>query len=148
MSNINRPTPKPSAENLPFWEAAKAGKLQLAKCLECGRIPYPPTPRCPSCLSSDQSWIVLSGRATLRGWTNIHLDALPGHNAPICLVECALIEDPRSIIALIDESGSAIGAAPNSQMQITFEMNENGWAYPQANCLSEQKLELKERMDK
>ncbi|SFK23398.1 Zn-ribbon domain-containing OB-fold protein [Celeribacter neptunius] len=135
MSQTHRPTPAPSAETLPFWQAAKTGELRLAQCRDCGRIPFPPKPRCPDCLTETLDWVTLSGRATLRGWTDIHLDALPGHKAPICLVECALVEDPRAVIAMIDESGSARGAAPDSPMQIRFEMDENGWAYPQAICV-------------
>src|SRR3979409_109347 len=43
--------PVPDAATGPFWAAAGRGVLLLARCSRCDRIPYPPRPRCPECLS-------------------------------------------------------------------------------------------------
>ncbi|MDY6858831.1 MAG: zinc ribbon domain-containing protein [Pseudomonadota bacterium] len=132
MSTAQRPIPAPSAETRPFWEGAKAGTLTLARCRDCGRIPYPPRPRCPDCLSDRLEWIDLSGKALLKGWTDVHLPALPGREGPICIVECALAEDPRTVIAMLDETGSVRGCAPDTPLTISMRMDANGWGYPQA----------------
>ena len=135
MPKSSRPCPAPNAETAPFWNGARQGDLSLARCADCGRIPYPPKPRCPACLSTELKWITLSGRATLRGWTDIHLAALPCHTPPTCVVECALVEDPRAVLAMIDEGGTARTSQLDSPMQITFAEDSNGWAYPQAQCI-------------
>ena len=133
MSNAQRPIPAPSAETQPFWDGAKSGTLMLARCCDCGRIPYPPRPRCPGCLSDHLEWTTLSGKAFLKGWTDIHLPALPGREGPICIVECTLAEDPRTVIAMLDETGSVRGCAPDTPLTISMHMDANGWGYPQAS---------------
>lgn len=133
---MQRPAPAPSAETRPFWEAAKRGVLALARCTDCGHIPYPPQPRCPACLSDAQSWVALSGRAMLRGWTEVHIAAVPGHSTPVTIAECALIEDPRAVLALLDETGSVQGCAPDAAVRISFATDANGWAYPQVSAVT------------
>ncbi|WP_454858915.1 Zn-ribbon domain-containing OB-fold protein [Rhizobium binxianense] len=128
---MQRPAPAPSAENRPFWEGAARGILQLAECEVCGRIAYPPKPRCPYCLSGALRWTELSGRARLRGWTDNHLAALPGYERPICIVECALEEDPGAVVVALDPVGAVRYCRPDAQLQIGFVADVNGWSYPQ-----------------
>jgi len=47
--------------NGPFWEAARAGELQLQRCAACDVLRYPVSDICPSCLSLDHRWERLSG---------------------------------------------------------------------------------------
>lgn len=130
-----RPTPAVSAESGPFWEGARCGNLRLQRCGDCGRIPYPPLPRCPDCLSDALDWTTLSGRARLRGWTDNHLVAFGERPRPTCMVECALEEDPRAVLVVLDETASVRGAEPDAPLRITFAQDANGWFYPQASLL-------------
>jgi len=83
------------------------------------------------------NWITLSGKATLKGWTDIHLPALPGREPPICIAECALAEDPRTVIAMLDETGSVRGCAPDTPLIISAQQDNNGWGYPQVTVDTE-----------
>ena len=65
-------------------------------------------------------------------WAVPRLPALPGREGPICIVECALAEDPRTVIAMLDETGSVRGCAPDTPLTISMRMDANGWGYPQA----------------
>jgi hypothetical protein len=56
------PVPDVSDPNLaPFWAGAARGELLLKTCLNCGYAQWPPTPRCPECLSPDYDWVRSAG---------------------------------------------------------------------------------------
>ncbi|GEO87049.1 MULTISPECIES: Zn-ribbon domain-containing OB-fold protein [Alphaproteobacteria] len=127
---MQRPVPAANAESRPFWDAAARGVLQLAKCETCGRIAYPPKPRCSYCLSPALLWTELSGRGRLRGWTDNHLAVLAGYERPLCIVECAIEEDPGAVIIALDEAGSVRNCSPDAPLRIGFSADQNGWSYP------------------
>lgn len=53
------------AATLPYWQAAREGRLLLARCAECGAFRVPPTPYCPECQSHAIDWTPSSGRGTV-----------------------------------------------------------------------------------
>lgn len=55
----------------PFWEASAERRLKIPRCGECGRFQMPPGPFCPSCQSSEQQWVEVSGRGTIFSFTLI-----------------------------------------------------------------------------
>ena len=63
--SYNKPIPRPSPATRPFWEGAKAGKLMLPRCNDCGRVHWYPRLICPSCHSMDLDWVEGSGEGTL-----------------------------------------------------------------------------------
>lgn len=128
--DLQRPVPAANAESRPFWDGVARGVLQLAKCEACGRIAYPPKPRCPHCLSPALLWTELSGRGRLRGWTDNHLAVLAGHARPLCIVECSIEEDPGAVIVALDETGSVRSCPSDAPLRIVFSADPNGWSYP------------------
>jgi uncharacterized protein len=130
VSPAQRPAPVVTAETRKFWEAAAQGQLVLAQCPLCGRIPYPPTSRCPKCLEASLEWGRLSGSVHLIGWTDLHLAANGLGPGPTTIVECALVEDLRAHMVAICRDGSVRNCAPDALAQIHFEKDPNGWSYP------------------
>ncbi|MBI2849850.1 MAG: Zn-ribbon domain-containing OB-fold protein [Chloroflexi bacterium] len=58
-----KPLPGIDEENKPFWDYAKKHELRMQKCLQCGKIYYPPSSLCPHCHSWQGSeWVKLSGK--------------------------------------------------------------------------------------
>ena len=49
----DKPLPMPDLETQPFWDGAKAGKLLLPKCLDCGQYHFFPRALCPHCRSEN-----------------------------------------------------------------------------------------------
>ena len=62
MSDYQKPLPELNAENRPFWQACREGRLAMQKCGACGHIRYPIQAVCPECLSEQTEWENLSGR--------------------------------------------------------------------------------------
>jgi uncharacterized OB-fold protein len=57
--------PAPSALTAFFWDAARAGRLEIQRCNNCARYQHPPEPVCHYCLSFDLGSGEVSGRGTV-----------------------------------------------------------------------------------
>ncbi|MEC7762159.1 MAG: zinc ribbon domain-containing protein [Pseudomonadota bacterium] len=130
MTTAKRPEPVPNADSRPFWDAAREGILRAPKCRACGRISFPPKPACPTCRGTAFDWVDLSGRGTLKGWSRIHIAALPDRDPPITVVEVMLAEDARATLVALDDTGAVEGLAPDAPLVIGFIEDANGWSYP------------------
>jgi uncharacterized protein len=115
-----KPLPRITPLNKPFWDYALQSVFALQVCVRCGDTRLPPTPVCPKCLSEDQSWEPASGRGTLESWADFHRAYWDGFKEELpyrtCLVK--LDEGPLIISNLIDDEAKAkIGA----RLRVTFE---------------------------
>ncbi|MEU6646296.1 Zn-ribbon domain-containing OB-fold protein [Saccharomonospora sp. NPDC046836] len=89
MSELAYP-PRITTFTAPFWDALRSGTFTTTRCNRCEHITFPPKPVCPDCWSDDVSWIELSGRGTLRSYTEVVIaPAMFAHEAPyvLCLVD-------------------------------------------------------------
>ena len=57
---------------------------------------------------------------------DLHLNALPGRDGPLVIVECAIEEDPRIVLIALDDSGVTNGALPGQPLQLGFGPDEGG----------------------
>ena len=121
MSNeYAKPLPKITKLTKPFWDHAKAGRVAVQLCRDCGDVRFPPSPVCPRCLSSDQGWRITSGRGTLESWVEFHRSYWPGfaNDVPyqVCLVR--LFEGPVLVSNLV---GPIDGARLGAPVRAVFE---------------------------
>lgn len=75
MSNsttYDKPLPTIDPLVKPYWDHAKQHRLSVQRCNACGDMHFPPSPVCPKCLSDDQGWQVVSGKASLVSWGRFH----------------------------------------------------------------------------
>lgn len=116
-----KPLPRIDTLTRGFWDLTRQGKLSVQRCDDCGHIHYPGAPVCPACLSPRQSWMPVSGRATLVSWVRFHRaywdafrDDLP---YIVCLV--ALEEGPMMVSNLLGpaDQSPTIGSA----LEVAFE---------------------------
>lgn len=64
--------PRPDPESRPFWDAARAGRLDLQRCGGCGHLVWYPRRRCHRCGSDQLRWETLSGEGTVHAYTVVH----------------------------------------------------------------------------
>ena len=107
MAEGSRPVPFPDLETRPYWEAARAHRLELPKCGQCGRFRFPPKPRCSDCLSKDSRWVEVSGRGTVYTYCVMHDTLVPGIAPPYVVAVVELEEQPG--LRLV---ANILGAAP------------------------------------
>ena len=91
MTDYRKPLPRPSAVSLPFWQAAKRHELHIQRCGSCGAYVFYPREVCAECLSSDPTWVKVSGRGTVYSYT---IAQAPTHPA--------FAEDVPYIVAIVE----------------------------------------------
>jgi uncharacterized protein len=98
------PLPRPYQDTAPYWEAAKAHRLVLQQCTDCGEHQFYPRGVCSHCLSSSVQWRDASGRGTVYSFTVNHRAPHPGYRdqVPFVLAIIELAEGPRMMSHVVD----------------------------------------------
>lgn len=83
--------PETDSEWRGYFEAARAGRLVVRRCGECGLLRYPPGAACPWCASLAWSWQAVSGRGTIYSYEIVVQAIQPGFRDwapyPVVVVE-------------------------------------------------------------
>ncbi|UGU19973.1 thiolase C-terminal domain-containing protein [Mycobacterium avium] len=103
-----RPLPQLTPWNQWFWTSGKDGHLRIQHCSECDTYVHPPVPICPSCRATSAEPAVVSGRATVVGYTVNEHPWLPGFEPPyviavVALDECAEVRLTTNIVGCSPE---------------------------------------------
>src|SRR3954452_5094622 len=71
-STYKKPLPRPNRLSTPLYEGAKRYELLLQRCSVCHTWRFPPSERCPNCLSTEYAWEAASGRGRVWSWIVMH----------------------------------------------------------------------------
>ena len=130
-TSVAKPAPRPSPESLPFWEAAKEKRLLLPCCKACERFWFPPSSRCPHCLSSDFEWREAKGTGRIYSFVVFHRVYHPAFegDVPYAVAIVELDEGPRLLTNIV-------GLAPNDvrcdmKVRAVFEEARGTMTLPQ-----------------
>lgn len=113
-----------------FWfEAARAGRLEIQRCAACSTLRHPPGPACPTCRSFEWDTVVASGRCTLHSWTVIHHPQDPAFTYPLVVALVDLEEGTRLVadVAGLGPDELSIGMP----LEIGFSEHAHGEVLPQ-----------------
>jgi uncharacterized OB-fold protein len=83
--------------NGPFWDAARAGELQLQRCASCEALRYPVSDICPTCLSLDARWEQMSGDGEVYSFGVFRHQDKPDWPVPYTVALIKLAEGPTLI---------------------------------------------------
>ena len=98
------PVDKPRADlptieeaSRPYWDAAREGRLLIAKCADCSRVHHYPRPFCPFCWSENVEAREASGRGTLYTYSTVYVNDLHPFKSrlPYIAAMVELDEGPR-----------------------------------------------------
>jgi uncharacterized OB-fold protein len=124
-----RPLPQLTPFNEWFWTSGADGHLRIQGCDECRALVHPPVPICPVCRSRSSSPVVVSGRATVVGFTLNSHPWLPAFDLepPYSIAVVALDEDPS-----VRLTTNIVGCPPadvhvGQQVAVRFEQHEDVW---------------------
>lgn len=87
---MSKPIPLPDRDSAPYWEAARRHKLIVRKCRHCGRLWFPPKPRCSACLSAEIDWLELNGLGVIYSYCIMRMSLVPGFVPPYLIAEVDL----------------------------------------------------------
>jgi uncharacterized OB-fold protein len=57
---------------VPFWDAARKGRLVIQRCQACGELRWPPLAGCPECRSRDATWDEVRPTGTIWSFVVYH----------------------------------------------------------------------------
>jgi uncharacterized OB-fold protein len=129
-----RPVPVPDADSAPFWEAAAAHVLTVARCSRCRTFSLPIDRACRHCRSTEPAYTFepVSGRGVVRSWTIVRQSFLPGFDddLPFVLVDVELDEqsDLRMIGRLLDGPDAPLQVG--ARVTVGFEDLTSGFSVP------------------
>ena len=122
-----RPLPELTPATEWFWTSGSDGQLRIQGCTECSALVHPPVPICPVCRSRAWEPTVVSGRATVIGYTVNHHPWHPDFPPPYIVAVVALAEDPgvrlTTTIVDCDPTEVAIG----QEVTVRFDHHEDVW---------------------
>jgi acetyl-CoA acetyltransferase/uncharacterized OB-fold protein len=122
-----RPLPQLTPVNEWFWTSGADGRLRVQGCQDCKALVHPPVPICPACRSRSWAPTVVSGRATVVGFTINQHAWLPGLDPPYVIAVVALAEDPT-----VRLTTNVVGCDPGEvhigqEVMVRFERHEDVW---------------------
>jgi len=122
-----RPLPQLTPVNEWFWTSGADGRLRVQGCQDCKALVHPPVPICPACRSRSWAPTVVSGRATVVGFTINQHAWLPGLDPPYVIAVVALPEDPT-----VRLTTNVVGCDPGEvhigqEVMVRFERHEDVW---------------------
>ena len=127
MSETFRLLPLLDDGNRPFWTGGEHGELRFWRCRDCRYWIHPPSPRCPSCLSTSLAVEAASGRAVVHTFTINHQAWMPGPELPYAIAIVELPEQEglrlKTNIVGIPADEVRIGMA----VEVEFEHHDDVW---------------------
>ncbi len=122
-----RPLPLLTPANEWFWTSGADGRLRIQGCQDCKALVHPPVPVCPACRSRSWAPAVVSGRATVVGFTVNQHPWLPGLDPPYVIANVALAEDPT-----VHLTTNVVGCDPGEvhvgqEVMVRFEPHDDVW---------------------
>ncbi len=122
-----RPLPQLTLENKFFWKSGADGLLRIQECESCSALIHPPQPICRYCRGKQMGVRVVSGNATLIGFTVNHRFGLPGLPTPFVIAQVALEEDPRVRLTTNTVECDAEQLELGMRMEVVFEADGDVW---------------------
>lgn len=107
-------------DNAWFWEGVDARELRIQKCGGCGVLRHPPQPMCDRCGSTDQGWVLASGRGSVYSHVTHHYPPLPGVQLPhtVLLVE---LEEGVRVVSELAPGEDAERVQIGAPVRVSFE---------------------------
>lgn len=128
MSESRQWLPEPDESNLPYFEGAKAGKLRLQRCTDCGHWMFPVRRRCQACGGTALAWADASGRGTVYTHALLRREYHPRHTGhlPVVMAQVDLDEGVRINTNLVDVEPGAVKSG--MKVTVAFEHSPAGEA--------------------
>lgn len=104
ISQDTSPPPQADVESAPFWEALRAHRIVVQRCGSCGRLRFPPMPRCPHCGAPGREQVQVQGTGVVYSFVRVHRALTPAmrDEVPYSVVVVQLDGDGPRMIGRVD----------------------------------------------
>jgi len=122
--------PTPTPDTVPFWDAAKEGRLVVQFCLACERHYFYPRDHCPTCGSADVEWRAVSGRGRLVSYVINHRPMPPTEDgAPLVIALVELVEGVRLLTNIVGTPADPAALPLDAAVTVGFQQRGE-WQLP------------------
>jgi uncharacterized protein len=120
------PQPVANADSLPYWNAAREGRLVIRRCRACGELHFMPRHLCPACWSDDLEWLDTKGVGRVHSFSIGRRASDPAFasRVPYVIALVELEEGPRMMANIL--GNDALDVAINDAVNVTFEDRGDG----------------------
>ena len=120
-----------NGDSIPYWEAARQGRLIFQKCKGCGTVQFPPRHHCATCWEDDLDWSESSGNGVVESFTVVHRAPLAElrDRVPYVVASILVEEGPRMLTNIVGEG--ALKVQVGDRVKVTFETGPDGETLPQ-----------------
>jgi uncharacterized OB-fold protein len=127
---VPKPVPRPAPESVPYWQAARAHRLELPCCNACGKFWFPPSQSCPHCLAADFAWTRVSGVGKVFSFVTFHRVYHPAfaQDVPYVVALVELAEGPRLLSNIVGVSPEAVSC--DMPVKVVFDDVAEGVSVP------------------
>ena len=121
MPDISKPIPAITPDMREFFDGARAGRLMVQKCDNCGTLRFPAHDLCSKCNSTASRWVPVSGRGEVFSFNIMHQLYRPGFakEVPYAVVVVELEEGCKFISNLLGVKPHDIRCG--MPVEVTFE---------------------------
>lgn len=125
------PVPVANADSLPYWNAAREGRLVIRKCKACAELHFMPRHLCPHCWSDELEWVDAQGTGSIHSFSIVRRASDPAFASlvPYVIALIELDEGPRMMANIL--GADALSAAIGDRVQVTFESRGEAAKLPQ-----------------
>lgn len=125
------PAPRPNADSLPYWQAARERRLLIRQCKSCGARHFMPRHLCPECWSDQLEWIDSQGAGSVHTFSTVHRAPTPafGAAAPYVIAMIDLDEGVRMLANVVGPAAREV--AIGDRVCLVFEERGDGAMLPQ-----------------
>ena len=125
--------PLPDLLTQPYWDAARAGRLEIQRCGACGRWQHPPQALCLGCGSSDLSFQAVSGKGRIHSFAIMRHDHYPSFRdrLPYVNLWVELDEQPFLIVIANLLEAAPEEAAIGKPVEVVFQEISDEITLPQ-----------------
>jgi uncharacterized protein len=96
-----RPRPALTQDNAFWFEGARAHRLLIQRCKQCGTLRHPPCPMCSECRSYEWDVVDASGRGAVYSFVVNHYPQVPAFDYPLAVGLIELEEGTRLVANVI-----------------------------------------------
>lgn len=130
MPEISKPIPAITPEMREFFDGARAGRLMVQKCDNCGTLRFPAHELCSKCNSTASRWVSVSGRGEVYSFNIMHQVYHPGFagDVPYAVVLIELEEGCKFVSNLLGVKPHDIRCG--MPVEVTFEKLSNEVSIP------------------
>lgn len=116
-----KPQPVIDPGTRPFWDAARAHRLTIPRCKDCGEYHFYPRELCPHCHSDALEWCDVSGGGEIYTFTVARKPAGPvfAADVPYVIAMIRLDEGPRMLTNIV--TGDVERVAIGDRVSVRFE---------------------------